>query len=521
MVVPRNRTISAGVTLTLPCVVSGYPTPKVDWTKSDGKISASRASMIGDSLEISGVIRSDSGKYICSASNAAGMVEAEIHVIVLAHPNFVEKPSDEVMQTGGSKKLSCSMEGEPYPLVMWRLPGDNPDNLIFLQKHDAKYQMEDDGSLVINNFDYDDTGVYTCMGMNEGGGIMAKSRVLAVKAFPPPVIGIRPHDQKFRRGDTLKLPCVPASGVSETTVTWWHQASVHLPKKEIHEDRNAGIILSGSLALVIRNANKSQSGIYTCRVESETGSVEATALVKFDFDRTLPSLDNDYMPSSPTKPKVRVLNSTSVRLSWQPNSNAVKKFHPRYMVEYWRDGWNEWRIAKMGIFSDHTVISRMEPDFTYTFLVRSIVVDKQSFPSPWSDPIRMREVFNKRLPSRTQWLSAKKLEKPTLYLVSAVVTSPTTTQLKWESLSDKIHEDGVLIYTLLNEKNVDRKSSEHKVHVASVLGSSTSTYSAQGLLPNKEYTFFIVPMWGDIEGTPSNSITVRTRGECELLMSSF
>ena len=110
----------------------------------------SLASVNGTSLELSAVTISDGGKYVCSAVNSAGTVKAETYVIVLALPIFVEKPTYIVMKVGGNKKLPCSIEGKPNPLILWRLRGANLDSFSTQGEVDGKFQVEEE-----------DTGTYT------------------------------------------------------------------------------------------------------------------------------------------------------------------------------------------------------------------------------------------------------------------------------------------------------------------------------------------------------------------------
>lgn len=504
VVTPSNQTVNTGTNLVLPCEVSGFPKPRVDWVRLDGDLPASRSSVTGDSLELTSVMTSDTGHYACSAANGAGSIEAELFVTVLGFPQFVEKPYDAVMEIGREIKLNCAINGDPAPLVMWRLPGEDAYKVIMHETSTDKYTVDDEGALTINDLRFIDSGVYTCMGANHAGGIMAKSELLTVEAFPPPIIGIPPQDQVFKRGDTLKLPCVPVSEASEVTITWWHQPAAHLPTRQIHENQDAGIILSGNLALVIRNSNRTDSGIYTCRVKSRTGEIEATALVKYDENRATQPYMNIFMPMAPTKPGIEPINSTCVRVTWQANSNAPDKVLPTYMVEYWRHGWTEWRIARAQIRSEDIIVCDLKTNATYTFLVRSITENGQSFPSPWSDPIR--------LSTRNLWSATNVLTESTHTLLNASANSPSTVLLTWTNVHENHQEDGLLLYRISQEYDRSIGRDMYKFHVSSVLGNSTFSYLATDLKSFTKYTFFILPYWGAVEGTPSNSITIKTPG---------
>lgn len=497
--------------------MAGYPTPKVDWLRLDGKIPLGRTTVTSENtLILSQVSASDSGHYACIAENDAGLIRTEVYISVLALPYFKERPGDQILKIGTTFKLPCSIDGEPTPISMWRLPGDDPGGMVISNEENGHQRIDENGSLVLENLQLSDSGIYTCMGTNTGGGVIARSKVLTVESFPPPIIGIFPEDQVIYRISTLTLPCVPDSEISDPDVSWWFRPSVHLPEQKINEDIDAGIILSGNVALVIRNANRSNSGIYTCRVTTKTGTAEATAVVRYEDKFAEHQKINKFLPASPSKPRVRMINETTVRLIWQPNSSQNGKTRSvTYMIEFWRHGWTEWKIANAHVESETVIISGISPNYTYTFLVRSIINGRQSYPSPWSNPVRL-DMLNKVIPSsRIRWQADRRFEKPTLALMSVSPSSPTSVLLNWQGLGEEIQEDGVLVYWI-NHETLPGKGQEKypsQVHVSSVIGNSTSSYLVRGLQPYTRYTFFMVPFWKNVEGTPTNSLSITTPGD--------
>lgn len=520
MVAPRNRTVTTGSSFSLPCQVTGHPFPKVDWLRLDGKIPLSRTEITADkSLELSRVISSDSGLYACVATNEVASIKSEVHITILDLPHFIEKPSDQVLVIGGSKTLPCGIRGDPPPTIMWRLPGENPSHLFSHNKQSKKYRVTRNGSLIIDNFGLNDSGMYSCVGTNSGGGVMARAKILSVEAYPPPIIGILPEDQEISKGDTLKLPCVPASESSAPEVTWWYRAQVHLPERKIIEDKKSGILLSGNIALVIRNTNESNDGIYTCKVESSTGTAEASALVKFIKSRSSIVGKTSFIPASPTKPEVVPINGTTVRLSWSPSNSYSTERASSYMIEYWRHGWSEWRI--LDAYTEATYLTRnLIPHYTYTFSVRTVINNRLSYPSPWSDPIRLDTISQNIFPFQNQIMYNRKFEKQNLRLISATILTQHRVKISWETIDISSPMDGILIYSLNDELSDQNDSTfDKKVQVTSVLGNSTFSTISSELKPSMEYIFFVVPFWKEIEGAPSNSITVTTPVACELTIS--
>uniref|UniRef100_A0A6A7FSY9 Roundabout homolog 1-like n=1 Tax=Hirondellea gigas TaxID=1518452 RepID=A0A6A7FSY9_9CRUS len=511
VIAPKNRTVTTGTTLLLPCLVSGFPTPKVDWLRLDGKIPLGRATLSSEhTLQLSQVAASDSGHYACVAESEAGSIRTEVYIVVLALPFFKERPNDQVLEVGTSRRLPCSLDGDPAPILMWRLPGDDPTDILLPDRGNGRQRVHKDGSLIMENLQLSDSGLYTCMGTNSGGGVSARSRILTVEAFPPPVVGIAPQDQIVTSGDTVSLPCEPVSEAAESSVTWWYRPAAHLAEHEITADSGNGIVLSGNLALIIRNASRANSGIYTCKVTAETGSAEATAVVRYEENSIFKNNLEKILPAPPSKPRVRVINDTTVRLSWQPNSSQIgKNNRATYMIEFWRHGWTEWRIAASYVETEYAIISELSPNYTYTFLVRGVTGSGQSFPSPWSNPMRLEVLTNNILYPRNRWRIDRRLDKPTIALISATASSSRSVLLTWQGLGEESQEDGVLVYGISYETSEEGTRKPTAVRVATVLGSSSS-HLVRGLEPYTHYTFFLVPFWRNLEGTPTNSLSLTT-----------
>ena len=516
-VAPNNTTVKAGATISLPCQVAGNPPPKVEWLRLDDKIPLVRTSVSDDfTLHLTHVKVSDSGHYECIAENEAGSIKADIHIEVLGLPFISAKPSDQVLKVGSSKILTCDIGGDPIPLLLWRLPGDDPSDILLLEDSKGHMKVRSDGSLMMEHISLQDSGLYTCMATNSRGGVSAVAKILSVEAFPPPVVGIAPGDLVISDGDTITLPCEPVSEAAEPTISWWFKPAAHLQENPLVTSDNNDIVISINGTLTIKNANRSNSGIYTCKVTAETGSAEATAEVRLEEKTLNYNITNYVLPDPPSKPRAQVINDTAVRLLWQPKSSAIDEESPiTYMIEYWRHGWSEWRIAASNIKSMVAVISELSPNYTYTFFLRRVTESGQSFPSPWSNPIRLEVLTNNAHLPRNCWLEECRIDKPTVALISARAGSSRSVLLTWQGLGDENQEDGVLVYWISHEDSPDGltyKSS--KVKVASVFGNISSSHGAlhtlKGLEPYTHYTFFLVPFWKSIEGTPTNSLSLRT-----------
>ncbi|GFO12943.1 protogenin [Plakobranchus ocellatus] len=100
---PSDVTVSPSETIILTCVVKGYPDPHVTWVKDKSRTEIKGSSRVfltrqGDvhRLEIRSAGPSDSGQYVCTASNSEGQVTATVVVTV--------------------EEFSTSVDGDLFPL---------------------------------------------------------------------------------------------------------------------------------------------------------------------------------------------------------------------------------------------------------------------------------------------------------------------------------------------------------------------------------------------------------------------
>ena len=154
--------------------MTGYPKPKITWSKSPGHLPVKRVNNMNGKLTMTNVKRSDSGLYSCRASNKLGLHVAM--VMVVTHLiEFIKRPPSQVNSLAGQTiKIDCSVKGVPQPVVTWRREGG--------QMPVASVQTRD-GSLIMKNVAVKDSGTYVCSAKTHTSlkGVEATTR-LVVKA---------------------------------------------------------------------------------------------------------------------------------------------------------------------------------------------------------------------------------------------------------------------------------------------------------------------------------------------------
>ena len=68
--------------ITLECKVSGVPNPTVQWTRSLMPLPQGRSEQLDGGLVIRDMQEQDSGDYTCTASNALGVINATIELLL-------------------------------------------------------------------------------------------------------------------------------------------------------------------------------------------------------------------------------------------------------------------------------------------------------------------------------------------------------------------------------------------------------------------------------------------------------
>ncbi|XP_047470913.1 protein sax-3-like [Penaeus chinensis] len=506
---PANVTVASGVVVELACRARGSPTPTVTWRRLDGKMPLGRAMIEDQRLVLDHVAAADSGVYVCEVESEAGIAAARATLTVIDAPEFAQRPQDIQVVAGQSARLSCKVEGDPKPLLLWRLPTQDRTALLAAGQNSGHASVAEEGqTLLLGDVSTHDSGAYYCWGVSSGGGVSARSEVVVVAAYPPPVIGVGPQDLMVSPGGTATFPCEAVSEAASPSISWKYRPAAHLPARELSEGGNGGrVSLPANGALILKDVRADDAGIYSCRISADTGRVEQAAVLRVE-DGTQDAAPF-LLPAPPSKPRLMAVNQTAVHLSWLPNSQMGGGSDQTYTVEFWRQGWEEWRVADALISQESCVVGGLTPGHTYTFLVRAVDSRGASFPSPWSDPVTTRSPRDPSLTEDEVRHVRRRLSRPAVTLTDATVTAPDSVLLGWEflALADEAVE-GVLVYAV---------SDSGAVQVATVLGTSSSSHLMHELHPNSRYTFFVVPFWHSVEGTPSNSMSLRTPQDVPLV----
>ena len=153
--------VTKGDNVTLPtCHVTGHPTPVVTWSKWFGQLPQGRVQSNNSVIKLLHVRKSDSGGYLCTATNLLGSVVQKTLLVVVSLPRFTVKPPVKAAAwIGDTLTLNCSAAGDPQPVISWKKQGGQLP---------VGRSQQTNGALVIRDIKKVDAGNYICVATSAG-----------------------------------------------------------------------------------------------------------------------------------------------------------------------------------------------------------------------------------------------------------------------------------------------------------------------------------------------------------------
>nr|XP_061783687.1 matrix-remodeling-associated protein 5-like [Nerophis lumbriciformis] len=279
--------VNFGENVQVDCVATGLPDPEVSWSLPDGTL-INNALQSDDSgyrnrryvifgngtLLLHQMGKKDEGDYTCYAKNKLGKDERKVHVKIGPNAPRISLKSQSVVTVnyGDLAQLSCQATGEPTPRIVWISPRND-----VIQMSSDKFDILENGMLVVKRVTLADEGKYACVAQNSAGDDV-KNIVLEIESREPFINGKKGKSDNHVEGisyQTVLLDC-KVDGKPMPKV-WWvtpygHslQTSYLSGRFQVHQN--------GSLE--VRGVRKTDKGRYMCLAKNNLG--EASLVVELD-----------------------------------------------------------------------------------------------------------------------------------------------------------------------------------------------------------------------------------------------
>ncbi|XP_012495412.1 PREDICTED: hemicentin-1-like, partial [Propithecus coquereli] len=263
---PVEISVLAGEEVTLPCEVKSSPPPIITWAKETQLISPfspRHMFLPSGSMKITETRISDSGMYLCVATNIAGNVTQSVKLNVHVPAKIQRGPKHMKVQVGQRVDIPCNVQGTPLPVITWFKDGST------MLADGVQHISNPDGTLSIRQAMPSDAGVYTCVATNIAGS--DETEITLHVQEPPTVEDLEPpYNTPFQErvvSQRIAFPC-PAKGTPKPAIKWLHNG------REL-TGREPGIsILEDGTLLAIASVTPYDNGEYICVAVNEAGTTE-------------------------------------------------------------------------------------------------------------------------------------------------------------------------------------------------------------------------------------------------------
>ncbi|XP_053408375.1 nephrin-like isoform X2 [Mercenaria mercenaria] len=266
-------------------------------------------------LTISAISKDDAGVYTIVGTNTEGSSSFDFTIDVL-YPAEIYEANPITTDAGTSIELKCLVRGNPMVpnMVTWKR--DEFDMTRALPSYE-----EGVGTLLIENVEKTDSGIFTCIAQNGIGSAVEHTVELTVRFVPVIDKALKYSKAASNVGRTGKLVC-RAQG-APTVSFKWQKDGVDIVaddvKYVIEEKVENGIDYENILS--IKNVVKEDYGIYQCIVTNEKGE-----------DRLPIDFDDTRKPDPPDNLEFVNATHNSITIKWNGgfDGGLVQKFRVRY-----------------------------------------------------------------------------------------------------------------------------------------------------------------------------------------------
>nr|CAD2157874.1 unnamed protein product [Meloidogyne enterolobii] len=275
----------------LACNASGEPPPVIAWQRNGVLVeTGARYSVENSFLKVVDVRSSDSGIYVCVATNEAGTDQQAFTLEVLVLPKVSlpsQLPTQLSVPQGGNVTLGpCKGQGYPPPHLLWSIADKNKnDDFVPINSSTMAFRKED--YKIINNESNTTSSLYLldvkqqkdnslqfrCSATNSAG---ASHIEFNVSIIVPPVLvdnnNAAARELRIIEGQLINIPCGVRLTGQNDNIQWIHNGKPIEINQKLQQNNEVE-------PLIIKNITLKEAGNYTCSVRNSAGSVNSTVKV--------------------------------------------------------------------------------------------------------------------------------------------------------------------------------------------------------------------------------------------------
>ncbi|VDM16171.1 unnamed protein product [Hydatigera taeniaeformis] len=346
------------------CEAEADPRPKVRWTVNgldpSFYLDGVRKLISGNTMILNNLTVDDNAVIQCNASNSFGYDFVNAFINVLREPPYIyEAPPKNLRQTEGTLVLlPCRSYSAPRALVAWRKDG-RPIN-------GGRYQVMENGDLIIESGTVADTGMYECTATNPFGVTKAAGS-LAVRRRTR--VTLAPIETWVYEGQLVKFVCTADTDPEEVAnlrVTWYKDNNLIDPLLTPRIER-----VGFDYSLVIGGAQALDTGQYRCNASNGLDFATATASLLVQGKH----IGRPNQPRNLVEDCITFAPSRRAMLKWAPGSDnyaPIIEYIVEFSTQYERETWYRAEIYNLtGLLQATDAKIVLRPNIDYRFRIRT------------------------------------------------------------------------------------------------------------------------------------------------------
>ncbi|XP_042909623.1 cell adhesion molecule Dscam1 isoform X2 [Parasteatoda tepidariorum] len=295
------------------------------------------------------------GNYTCIVKNSEGYATYTAQLLIQAPPKWLKEPQDSSVGLEGRVSLDCEVRGHPRPTIRWfRFDGEDR---IPLKPSWKRFEVAENGSLIIRDVKPEDAATYECKAANDIGAAISKKIALSVHV--PARFEEKFKVESVRWGETAILRC-ESLGDNPISITWTkNEAPVSEKESSRYEVYDSSTETGATSELHVQVTDREDNGLFVCIAKNAFGKDERTLkLVVLE------------VPGPPSDVRVEQTWSQSATVRWNVPYGGNSPI-TSFIVQFWRDAGAPHKLEeeKVSASQTFTMLKDLQPGTSYVVRV--------------------------------------------------------------------------------------------------------------------------------------------------------